>query len=219
MAERFRNDVWPVAARQLGESLQSNEDLQSNKRLGNRQRSKKGLVQQEKQLPVVDDALSLSTLKENPGLRWSESERALVISILQCLSYVIGNEECGKALYTILAPVGKVLLPFVDIDDPNVVDLAMETVKNILSIDCDIMLRSLLELSGQGLPSPPLPSRKKQFSSSKQVTRTSNRSSTSCAHVVAIHKNRTEECRTSGISKRCLELLAFIEALPEQALL
>jgi hypothetical protein len=217
MAERFRNDVWPIAARQLGESLQSNEDLRSSQRpFGGSQRLKREV--EHKQLKDIENGLSLSTEVEKPWLRWSESEKALIITILQCLSYAIGNEECGKSLYTILAPVGAVLLPFLGVDDPEVADLAMNCLGKILSIDCDIMLRSLLEVSGRGLPLPPLRLRKNNQSSRKIAVQNFSQDTNSTADVVSI-QSHADQLRTVGISKRCLELLDFIESLPEQTLL
>mmetsp|Transcript_56910 Transcript_56910/g.138582 ORF Transcript_56910/g.138582 Transcript_56910/m.138582 type:complete len:226 (-) Transcript_56910:2278-2955(-) len=217
MAERFRNDVWPMAADQLGTALQSNEELRSNHRSGSVRR----LKDQEDQKPInsIENGLSISAYGDKPGSRWSESERALIFAILECLNTAIGNEEFGKALYTVLSPIGSVLLPFLGIDDAEVSDLVMEVTKKIVSIDCDVMLRSLLELSGQGFSRPPLSLRRKESRNKLVSSQPSDRLSDSKSLIAQDAHRNIDHSWESRISKRCNECLVFIEALPEQPLL
>ena len=217
IAERFRNDVWPMAADQLGTALQSKEELRSNHRSG-RVRQLKGQEDQ-KRSNNAENTLSISGHVDEPGRRWSESERALIFAILESLNTAIGNEECGRALYTILSPIGSVLLPFLGVDDAQISDLVMEIIKKILSIDCDVMLRSLLELSGQGLPRPPLSLRRKEPRNKLALFQPSDRLSDSNSLIALDGYRNNDHSWKSRISKRCNECLVFIETLPEQPLL
>jgi hypothetical protein len=219
MAERFRNDAWPIAAQHLGEALQW-EEPQSNHHSGSRRMLKE--VQDNMQLKRIDAGRSLSEYVGKPGLTWGESERALVYAILECLKSAIGDEECGKALYRILSPVGSVLLPFLGIDDGKVTDLSMCVLFNILSIDCDIMLRSLLEVSGRGFPPPPLalPKKKQNEAANEVSLQPSIRPLGARDDIKALDRPSTTDYSWAGcISERCIECLGFLESLPEQPLL
>lgn len=200
MAERFQNDVWPVAARQLSDMLHR---MPMQLQRGSRQRlgPSQSLLSQGGHLGM--DALTLNSREERPGSHWSVSERKLAISIFCCLDRAIGNEDCGRALYKLLPAVGSMMLPFLDADDSDILTLTMNCLKSILSIDCDVLLRPLLELTGQGLPPSPLLLR----------TNTNDRTRPT------LFSMQHEEPHTSSLASRCQELLVFAESLPEQRLI
>ena len=146
MASRFRNDVWPIMARQLGYLLQR-EEKRSIKTS-----DMKSLLLQDSE--SSSNVLTLpTTTTSNTDFPWNDSERQLVLSILRCLDRTMKQEECGKALESILVPVGTLLLPLLGCDnDIELESLTMDCLKSILRINYDILWRPLFELSGTGIP-------------------------------------------------------------------
>jgi hypothetical protein len=211
MADRFRNDVWSVMASHLGDALRRQvkdapPSLQSPSRT---------LVTDQEPKPVnapERDGLRLHQVSNecvSSGSTWTTSERLLVRSILQCLNQALGQEECGRALGAILVPIGSMLLPLLDNgSDPEIADLSMESVKKILNIDCDALLRPLLELSGAGIP--PCPLKKPPCPGTK---------TSECKEIATTESHQeAPESEGSILANRCRELLEYLESLPEQSI-
>jgi hypothetical protein len=205
MADRFRNDVWAVMARHLGTALQLRKFKDGSSAIGQHQQrlSKDPWPGVE---ASMDGGGKLSGEAAISGFTWSTSERLLVRSILQCLNQVFRQEDCGRALVTILAPMGSILLPMLDIEnDMEIVELAMESLKNILKIDCDVLWRPFLELSGVGIPPCPLRKIAVDLETAKHDNQPGQRSG----------EVSLRDC--SLLAKRCRELMALVGTLPEQA--
>ena len=191
MADRFKNDVWPVISRHLGNLITKQE---SKDRLLEKQFDRKLKIQD------LEDAVRARSSTSY----WSDSERLLILSILKCLVRVFQHKDCGFALSGILASAGSMLLPFLDNNDHEVVRFAMQALKNIITIDCDVIWRPLVHLSGRGMPRCPL----------ANICHISNKV---LSNKVAPQVSLSEE-NDSDLSLRCQELIDFIKSLPEQPL-
>lgn len=204
MADRFRNDVWTVMARHLETTLRqqvqdgtSHVHSQSTALVPKSVAAVKGdgIVKH-----IISNQLIIS------GSTWSTSERLLVRSILQCLNQVIRQEDCGRALGAIFVPIGSMLLPLLDMEgDTEIGDLAMESLKMILKIDCDVLRRPLLELSSIGIPPCPL-----KMTSECLVT--------AAKEIKTAAEREVSKSDNSVLAIRCRELMAFIGTLPEQSI-
>jgi len=198
MADRFRNDVWPVMGRQLQYLIQKGL-------------MKSAPVREMKSSLVLPDSKSGPEQSTSP--RWSDSERQLALSILQCLNRVFLQEECGKALEVILPTAGSMLLPLLDVElEFQVGALTMDCLKSMLQIDCDVLWRPLLELSGGISPCPlrihPDDSKCHVGPISSLDTRTND------------EKKGPSELSDKGshlLASRCQELLDYVDTLPEQS--
>lgn len=211
MADRFRNDVWSVMARHLGNALhQQVKESSSGAPRGSKillRGREPSLVEPNEGEVIRQDQLSTESIAS--VFSWSISERHLIMSILQCLNTAFRHEDCGRALGTILLPVGTVLLPLLDIeDDFEIAGSAMDALKNILKLDCDVLWRPILELSGVGIRPCPL---KKPPDSLSTTAKAENNMTLSQREVLKPGR--------SLLATRCMELMAFVETLPEQALL
>jgi hypothetical protein len=192
MADRFKNDVWSVIARHLGNLFEKQEskDRLLEKRFENKLR-----------IQTLENTVSARSTTSNC---WSDSERRLILAILQCLSRVFQHEDCGLALSSILASAGSMLLPLLEDNDQEIVGCAMQALKNIAMIDCDVLWRPLLQLSGRGIPRCPL--RNLCYNTNK--VRQSE----------VIQQSSLSKQQESDLALRCQELMAYIETLPEQPL-
>lgn len=99
----------------------------------------------------------------------SDSERLMVHAMLRCVARVLRQKDCATALIKILSSISTILIPFLDdecynIDIPDekggggdgpLAELAMDALKNIAKVDSNAMYRSLLLLSGRGIPPKP----------------------------------------------------------------
>jgi hypothetical protein len=136
MANRFKNDVWPVTARFLGRILERAIGKESKKILPVR-------IQRE------DENLrkSVSNL--------SDSERHLMLAAFDCLGRVFFILDLPESL---MAAAASTLLPFLDSSyyGKGIGETSMETLKKLAEKNYDVLCRPLLQLSGRGIPACPL---------------------------------------------------------------
>jgi len=150
-----------------------------------------------------DTSLSPSVYTKS-SFNWSDSNRQLIVSILTCLNRVFQQEDCGKALHSVLNSAGFTILPLLDIENElEIQELTMDCLKSILRIDCDILRRPLMELSSMGTPSCTM----------KDAKDGAGRE-TMPASVVS----NSVENASKNIVSRCNELLTFMDSLPEQVI-
>lgn len=181
MVNKFKHDVWPAIARYLDHIL-GKENRQETAKRGNPVR-------------LLQSGGISTTLQTKPLSSLSDSERHLLISIFDCLGRAIDILLLSE---TVLAPIGSILLPFLDSDyyHQDIAFEAMNTLKKLVDSNCDILYRPLLELSGQGIPVCPLPS---------------------TAHSTPIPL-ATSKTNGSILSKKSQELLDYIDSLSEQGI-
>jgi hypothetical protein len=139
----------------------------------------------------------------------SDTQRQLIVSILKCLNRIFQQEECGKAVEKLLGSIGFTLLPLLDIEDQTKIqELSMDCIRNILQIDCDVLRRPLMDLSGTRIPSCPL----------KFGKDLGNNSGEEMTDYSSYYPVSVSTGSSSTIANRCHELLAFANSLPEQAI-
>lgn len=196
-AERFRNDVWPVMARHLEYLLEELQHQRAN-----------ALRKQERPFTTINSVVSSSLATKGVGFKMSDTQRQLILSILNCLNRILQQEDCGKAVEKLFRVIGSILLPLLDIEDQTKIqELSMDCIRNILRIDSDILRRPLMELGGTRIPSCPL-----KFGIDLR------RRGNEIALLVNEDSSLAESTNTSTLANRCRELLAFANALPEQAI-
>lgn len=244
-AERFRNDVWPVMACHLEDLLEQLQrqppppDSHSAPVAGtativgtlqyhNYVHSTPPSAKIREATPAVPVSHSLET---RCSFQLSDTERQLIIAILTCLNRVIQQEDCGKAVYNVLGPIGFTLLPLLDDnvveknDDETIQDLTMECLKNIMRIDCDILRRPLLELSGTRISCCPLLLDVRNIRSGSVVVGDDEETTSVSSHIeevanpsLPVTQPLSARISENNIVTRCNELLDFVETLPEQSL-
>lgn len=189
MADRFVSSVWPVMTKQLEHLL---EPARVSKK-----RAARSMIE-EISATAKDDGRGLVMYEGSSRQSWVESERLLALSIFQCLKRVFFSPGSkGTVLIRIHQAVGLVLLPIITNPDDEVADSASRAVEAVLLHDSDILLRPLLELSGNGIP--PIPA--------------------FLRGVVESGTGETEvEAAESPLQIRCSKLLDFVANLPEQEL-
>jgi hypothetical protein len=150
ITDRFKNEVWPVMSMQLAflvdKQDRANRLLESSKE------------------KIRDGALTKSSAVVTT---LQDSEKSLILAIMDCLVRVFRVPDCGKALAGLVSSIGAVLLPFLD-NDEKVSELTLEALKTIAGVDCDALWRPLLHLSGRGIPSCPLNSSNSQLTTFKK---------------------------------------------------
>lgn len=204
-ADRFRNDVWPVMAHHLeyllGE-LQRQREAQSSSNV---------ITSEQKLITAIgsSNVPFMVSSRTKFSFKMSDTQRQLVSSILKCLNRILEQEECGKAVGKLLGSIGSTLLPLLDIEDqPTIQDLAMDSIRNILRIDSDVLRRPLMELSGTKIP-PCALKFKKGF----------RRSKIKAVEPEFLDVSFSPYTESKGaLVGRCLELLSFADSLPEQAI-
>mmetsp|Transcript_22663 Transcript_22663/g.33874 ORF Transcript_22663/g.33874 Transcript_22663/m.33874 type:complete len:450 (+) Transcript_22663:938-2287(+) len=123
------------------------------------------------------------------GDRLLRKEDVIVLNaLLDCIRRVFSAD--GSHLSAMVPVVGSIILPFIGLDGDSGLS-AMEATKALVRVDSDCLWRALLEASGTGIPARrllPLPVQ----NSPKQTN--------------------TKSC----FSRRCLEIIQFVNELPEQ---
>lgn len=189
-ADRFRHDVWPVMACHLEFML---KQLQ--------QQRDSHLVPRAVILRRVEHELPLSKTT-NATFKMSDTERQLIASILTCLNRIIGQKECGKAVEKLLSSVGFTLLPLLDIEGHvDIQELALDCIRSIMRIDCDVLRRPLMELNGTRIPLCHVKFENKEI-----------------APLVTKNVLFPVSARNKTIMRRCSDLLNFANSLPEQSI-
>lgn len=217
MVDRFRNHVFPVIASQLKDALQKTIQQGHQQRIQDSLALKNSFALSN-DLPSASPALRRSLVPTASGsnsFQWSDSERQLILSMIRCLSRVLQQEDCGRALRNLLSQAGLMLIPFLDVgDDFQVESSAMDCLKTILRINCDVLWRPLLELSGNGMPPCPLqlPMDTNRVNHNKMITVDS-------LAVVEQFPDSTAAGKTHLLAKRSRELMAYVETLPEQPII
>jgi hypothetical protein len=178
ITDRFKNEVWPVISMQLA-FLVDKED-RANRLLENSKEKRRGVVLVTKTNAVVTT--------------FQDSEKSLILAIMDCLVRVFRVPDCGKALAGLVSSIGAVILPFLD-NDEQVSALTLEALKTIAEVDCDALWRPLLHLSGRGIPPCPLNSSKLQLATLKKP-----------------------DSLFQPLAAKATELVEYIETLSEQAL-
>jgi len=186
MADRFKSSVWPILAKQFAHLMESN------------QHSKPGVIIRD----TMDQQHDIVSVNDYQNREWSDSERHLLLSMLNCLERVYGSEESrGTTLARIHQTVGIVLLPFVGDPDDEISSCAMAAIKNIVHQDCDVLLRPLLETSGRGIPPCPV-----------EIPGAPNA-------IVPSTGSSLSTTAKSKLARGCEDILSFIENLDEQEIL
>jgi hypothetical protein len=178
ITDRFKNEVWPVISMQLA-FLVDKQD-RANRLLESSREKRRGVV--------------LVTKSNAVMATFQDSEKSLILAIMDCLVRIFRVPDCGKALAGLIPSIGAVILPFLD-NDEKVSALTLEALKTIAGIDCDALWRSLLLLSGRGIPSCPLNCSKCQLTSFKKL-----------------------DSLFQPLAAKATELVEYIETLSEQAL-
>jgi hypothetical protein len=172
LVDRIRQQVWPIIAELLDVFV----------RLGKETSRKQ---------PSTDN-LAFNELVQGETVV-TEREK-LLFSILDFLSRIYGQRECGMGLTDLIPTVGTIIIPFLA-NHGELRDRTLRALKTIMLIDCDALWRPLLQLSHH--PLPPRPFGHKD----------------SCTAVV----NPDQEC-TTPLELAAEELVAFVDSLPEQTL-
>ena len=140
----------------------------------------------------------------------SESEQALLLSVLEFFERVYRAREVGQALAPLIPATGALLLPFLafgngqHLHDDSVVSFgARRAVESMLRIDADALWRPLMELSGRPWPACPL-----------QIME-QNVPPTSSGTMLSLHRAGMVDHR---LTRAASELLDFAKGLPEQPL-
>ena len=168
MAGRLKDDVWPVVAKLL--------DMYMREKRGNLKRN--SLV---------------STDLTNQNKAFLTEREKLLLSILDFLTRVYSERECGLQLSGLIPTVGAILLPFVG-EEGQLAAKAMNALRSMLIIDCDALERPLLRLSQRRL----------------LARRIQPQGPLICAEQANV-------C-LSPLERAAEELLDFIDSLPEQSL-
>lgn len=191
MADRLRHTVFPVMATWIRHFI-------------HRLRPQSHAEALRKSISSLEEA-ALTKFPCTNELEWSESERQLFISILRCITRVMQQVDCGKALTSTLPKTGQMLLVFLEIrNDVEVVAAVMKSLKSMLRIDCGLLRRPLLELSGRGIRQCPLPYFDAGLDSSGNV----RLDVFSCTETTLLDPR---------LGTPYEELLSFAESLPEQS--
>jgi hypothetical protein len=244
-AERFRNDVWPVMACHLEDLLKQlqrqppppdthSAPLAATTTIAGtpQHRNYVHSTPPSAKIREVTPAVSVSrSSKTRCSFQLSDTERQLIIGILTCLNRVIQQEDCGKAVHNVLGPIGFTLLPLLDDnvveknDDKIIQNLTMNCLKNIMRIDCDILRRPLMELSGTIISCCPLllDVRKIRGGSvvvgdDEETTSVSSQAEEVANPSLPVTQPLSTRISENNIVTRCNELLDFVETLPEQSL-
>jgi hypothetical protein len=146
MADRVKNEVWPILSKQL--DLFIAKRTNSHFHHHNNTSTKKTLL--------VEDLCRGSGRKLSGSSDWQTSETILILAVLKCLERVFGEKDCGMALSSLVTSAGTLLLPFLDDNDEKISNASFNALQKIVEIDCDALWRPLLHLSGQWMPLHPL---------------------------------------------------------------
>lgn len=214
--DRFRNDVWPVMASHFEILLQK---LQPQFYVRSVISTTIGTGMQQGIVRPSSSISSSRAVQEKAVIRLSETEKQFIIAIITCLKRVFQQQDCGKAVQNLLTPIGFTLIPFLDDvieDDFSIQELTMDCVKSILRIDCNILMRPLIDLSCSRIPSCPLLGAMVTNKCNNDVGETEIRNSPRKIHNPSIASSHANG--KTNISTRCKDLLDFIETLPEQSL-
>ena len=117
----------------------------------------------------------------------------ILISTLSCIESVFSSSKLGMRLSHLLPVAGTIILPLLS-DENEVGEIALKSLKCLLSIDCDFLWRSLLKLSGIGLSPRPLVQSEAQRN---------------CKSVIIAEQ--------SLLQSRALDLISYVRNLPEQS--
>ena len=178
ITDRFKNEVWPVISMQLA-FLVDKQDRAN--RLPESSREKR------RDVVLVTKSNAVMTT-------FQDSEKSLILAIMDCLARIFRVPDCGKALAGLVSSIGAVILPFLD-NDEKVSALTLEAMKTIAGVDYDALWRPLLHLSARGIPLCPLNSSKSQLTTFKKPG-----------------------SLFQPLAAKAIELVEYIDTLSEQAL-
>lgn len=121
---------------------------------------------------------------------FSKEDELMLKSLLNCIHRVFSTNELQLAL--MVPAVGSIILPFLGVDG-NIGENALDAMKVLVKIDSGTLMRALFRASGMDIPPRPL----------LPMTNQSN-------HSISVKVTPT------SLSRRCLEIVHFVQALPEQ---
>ena len=157
---------------------------------------------------ATDASIALSN-RTQFSFKMSDTQRQLIASILKCLNRILEHKECGKKVVKLLGSIGFILLPLLDMEGQTIIqELSMDCIKKIIRIDCDVLRRPLMEISGTKIPSCPL-------KIGKDLRKNGERGA---IQVTADDSSLTVPTRSNTIVDRCRELLLFTKSVPEQVI-
>jgi len=188
IASRFKNDVFPLVAKLLGNfaedamALDSRDDfpLYCNHLDGSDRHSGNS---------------AQNTSINSCAFPRQASETELITSVLFCFAGVFQETACGRSIADLIPTLGTLVLPFLGDQDTGTWKACMAALRQMIQIDSDALWRPLVHLSGR-----PFPPRKPWEPSTESTT----------LEEVADD--------TSPISIRAMELVEFIDNQPEQPL-
>jgi hypothetical protein len=137
MASRFREIVWPC----LRTILQSS---------ASKRHKRVDLAEQFNVIvPFYDSDRRIVDSR-------SASERSLLLAALHCLSRVFGHRPVGVVLSGLIPTIGTAVFPFLDDEHDGVVTSCVDSIQNMIRIDCDALWRPIHEMAGKLFPVCPL---------------------------------------------------------------
>lgn len=173
MVDRLKQQVWPVTASLLDMYVQE-EKRNTRKQLGT-------------------DSLVLKDAKTS---KWPVTERErLLFSMLEFLTRIYSQRQCGRGLSDLIPSAGTIVLPFLA-KEGELQARTMQTLKAMLLIDCDALWRPLLNLGHQQIPPCLFGARE--------------------SPVAIITKGRCDSM--TPLESAAKDLMEFVESLPEQPL-
>jgi hypothetical protein len=128
----------------------------------------------------------------------TESEILVLMSAMRCICQVYSHLPVGKCLPGLIPSIANVLFPFLNDKNESVIAECLRALKSMLQIDCDSMWRPLYEMSGRSLPECPL-----------ELDGITPRPTVTFSLATSA---------TLAQKEAAMELLAFIDLLPEQTL-
>lgn len=123
------------------------------------------------------------------NIRIKNEDENILNSLLDCVSRVFSAN--GVYLASMVSIVGSIIVPFIALDG-TVGDSAMDAMKALVKVDSDCLWRTLMKMSGRDIPKRPL---------------------------LPVNNRVSHPVVESRLSKRCLEIVHFINDLPEQNIL
>jgi hypothetical protein len=135
---------------------------------------------------------------------FGEERHSLLNPILTCLNCVF-QTSCKSVLAGLISSCGTILLPLLSCKG-RVGDDAMDVLKTMLKVDCDILWRPIHRLSGEPFPCNPM----------RHLDKSMDQPNDHCTVVCrkSALKFKPESCTI--MSERAKDLLLFINELPEQ---
>lgn len=152
----------------------------------------------------IPEEMQMMTRDRSQSSSFGERRHSALSPILKCLKSVF-QTSCRSALAGLISSCGTILLPLLSCKG-QVGDDAMDVLKTMLTVDCDILWRPIHRLSGEPFPFNPM----------RHLDKSMDQPNDDCTVVCkkSALQFKAESCAI--MSERAKELLLFIDKLPEQ---